>query len=56
MKTDTRIIPVDYQNVATPKWMQFTTKLITVRQKTDKNNPFPDESEVALCVLCLVVL
>jgi hypothetical protein len=56
MKTDTHIIPVDYQNVSTPKRMQFTTAPITIGQKTDKNNPLHDESEAALFVLCLVVL
>ncbi len=56
MKTDTHLIPVDCQNVATPKQMQFTTAPITVGQNTNKNNPLHDESEAALCVLCRDVL
>jgi hypothetical protein len=56
MKTDAHIILVDYQNISTPKQMQFTTVSITVGQKSNKYNLLRDESEAALCVFCPVVL
>jgi len=42
-KTYTVVDPIDHHTVPAPKLMQFAAAPITVRQKSDKNNPLGDE-------------